>query len=125
MAEQPVKTIQKSRGGASFMPILGWLPQVDRSWLAADIIGGLTRGLLPHANALTVREQIKTLLAETHPGARALVLDLAAQDTLDITSAGVLKGLFEELKRQGAVNFIEASPTHPPASDPAAANPSE
>lgn len=51
-----------------------------------------------YANALTVRERIKALVAETQPPPRAVVLDSAGQDSLDITSADVLKALLVELK---------------------------
>ena len=32
----------KPSGLARFMPIVGWLPNYDRSWLKADIIAGLS-----------------------------------------------------------------------------------
>jgi high affinity sulfate transporter 1 len=54
-----------------------------------------------YANALTVRERAKALLAEAQPPIRAVVLDSAGQDSLDITSAEVLKALLVELKDKG------------------------
>jgi len=54
-----------------------------------------------YANALTVRERVKALLAETQPPPRAVVLDSAAQDSLDITSAEMLKGLLTEMMEKG------------------------
>jgi high affinity sulfate transporter 1 len=65
-----------------------------------------------YANALTVRERIKALVADTQPPPRALVLDSAGQDSLDITSAEVLKGLVEELEGQGIE--IYAAEVHAP-----------
>ena len=54
-----------------------------------------------YANALTVREQAKTLLEKTQPPPHAIILGSAGQDSLDITSADMLKGLLTELRDQG------------------------
>jgi len=59
-----------------------------------------------YANALTVRDLIKTLIASTQPPPRALLLDAAGQDTLDITSAEVLKGFVKELKSKGISIYV-------------------
>jgi SulP family sulfate permease len=59
-----------------------------------------------YANALTVRERMKALVADTQPPPRAVVLDSAGQDSLDITSAEVLKGLVEELVGQGIEIYV-------------------
>jgi MFS superfamily sulfate permease-like transporter len=59
-----------------------------------------------YANALTVREGIKSLLAEAQPPPRAVVLDAAGQDSLDITGAEVLKGLVVELKDKGIDIYV-------------------
>jgi SulP family sulfate permease len=59
-----------------------------------------------YANALTVRERMKALVAETQPPPRAVVLDSAGQDSLDITSAEVLKGLLVELKDNGIEIYV-------------------
>jgi len=64
------------------------------------------------ANALTVRERMKALVADAQPPPRAVVLDSAGQDSLDITSAEVLKGLVEELKGQDIE--IYAAEVHAP-----------
>ncbi len=61
---------------------------------------------LYYANALTARDQIKTTIANTQPPARALLLDAAGQDTLDITSAEVLKGFVKELKSKGIAVYL-------------------
>jgi SulP family sulfate permease len=58
------------------------------------------------ANALTVREGVKALLDESQPPPRAVVLDSAGQDSLDITSADVLKGLVAELKERGIDVYV-------------------
>jgi SulP family sulfate permease len=59
-----------------------------------------------YANALTVRERAKTLIAETQPPPHAVILHAAGQDTLDITSAEMLKGLLTELKDQGIDIYV-------------------
>ncbi len=59
-----------------------------------------------YANALTIRDRMKALVAETQPPPRAVVLDSAGQDSLDITSAEVLKGLLVELKGKGIEIFV-------------------
>jgi MFS superfamily sulfate permease-like transporter len=59
-----------------------------------------------YANALTVREQIKALVADTQPPPSAVVLDAATQDALDITSVDVLKGMVIELKDRGIDVFV-------------------
>jgi sulfate permease, SulP family len=59
-----------------------------------------------YANALTVRERIKALVAEAQPPPRAVVLDSAGQDSLDITSVKVLQGLLLELKEKGIDIYV-------------------
>ena len=59
-----------------------------------------------YANALTARDRLKAMIREATPPPRAVVFDAEGQDELDITSAQVLKGLVEELRRNGlAVAF--------------------
>jgi MFS superfamily sulfate permease-like transporter len=59
-----------------------------------------------YANALTVRERIKALLAETQPPPHTMVVDAAGQDSLDITTAEALKGLVVELKEKGIDYYV-------------------
>ncbi len=59
-----------------------------------------------YANALTVREQAKTLLEKTQPPPHAIILGSAGQDSLDITSADMLKGLLTELRDQGIDIYV-------------------
>jgi SulP family sulfate permease len=59
-----------------------------------------------YANALTVREWIKALVADSQPPPRAVVMDLAGQDSMDITTAEALKGLVVELKEKGVDYYV-------------------
>jgi high affinity sulfate transporter 1 len=59
-----------------------------------------------YASALTVRGRIKTLVEEAGPSLRAVILDAAGQDSLDITTAEVLKGLIVELKDKGIAYYV-------------------
>lgn len=56
---------------------------------------------LYYANALTVRDRVRELVAEAEPPPRAIVFDLAAADDLDFTTAGVLAELVKDLREQG------------------------
>jgi high affinity sulfate transporter 1 len=59
-----------------------------------------------YANALTFRDRVKAMIAEARP--EAVVLDAAAQDTLDLTTAEMLRGLLRELHAAGiAVYFAD------------------
>ena len=61
---------------------------------------------LYYANALTARDLVKAMIREASPPPRAVVFDAEGQDELDLTSARVLTGLVEELRRNGlAVAF--------------------
>ena len=56
---------------------------------------------LYYANALTVRDRVKAMLAEMASPPRAVIIDSAAWDQLDVTSTEVIKGLVKELRGQG------------------------
>jgi SulP family sulfate permease len=59
-----------------------------------------------YANALTVREWIKNAVSNSQPAPHALIMNLAGQDSLDITSAEALKGLVTELKDKGIDYYV-------------------
>jgi high affinity sulfate transporter 1 len=59
-----------------------------------------------YANALTVRELIKAMVADTQRPPQAVVMDAAGQDSMDITSAETLKGLVAELKDKGIDFYV-------------------
>jgi sulfate permease, SulP family len=63
-----------------------------------------------YANALTVRDNVKEMLEECEPS--AIILDAAAQDSLDITTSDVLAGLVKELQDQGIA--VYAAEVHAP-----------
>jgi sulfate permease, SulP family len=54
-----------------------------------------------YANALTVRDLVKTMIAEMETPPRAVIFDASAQDEIDVTSTDVIKSLFIELHGNG------------------------
>jgi MFS superfamily sulfate permease-like transporter len=61
---------------------------------------------LYYANALTARDRLKAMIGEAVPPPRAVILDAEGQDDLDLTSAGVLKGLVAELRGSGMAIYF-------------------
>ena len=57
-------------------------------------------------NAVTIRDQIKAMVAAAQPGPQAVILDAAVQDQLDVTSAEVLHGLGKELQGKGIAVYV-------------------
>jgi high affinity sulfate transporter 1 len=66
-----------------------------------------------YANALTVRDRIRMLVARADPTPVAVILDIGSQDSLDLTSADVLKALGSELRSQGIQPYL--ADVHTPA----------
>ena len=66
-----------------------------------------------YANALTVRDRIRMLVARADPKPVAVILDIGSQDSLDLTSADVLKALSTELRAQGIQAYL--ADVHTPA----------
>jgi SulP family sulfate permease len=63
---------------------------------------------LYYANALTVRDRVKKLIAAMEAPPRAVIIDSSAWDELDVTSTEVIKSLVKELRGNGiAVYFAE------------------
>ncbi len=58
-------------------------------------------GQFYYANALTVRDRVKAMIAELASPPRAVILDSVAWDQIDVTSTDVLKGLVKELHENG------------------------
>ena len=61
---------------------------------------------LYYANALTVRDDVKTMIAELASPPRAVILDAVAWDEIDVTSTDVLKGLVKELHGNGIEVYL-------------------
>jgi high affinity sulfate transporter 1 len=66
-----------------------------------------------YANALTVRDRIRMLVARADPKPDAVILDIGSQDSLDLTSAEVLKALGAELRAAGIQTYL--ADVHTPA----------
>ncbi|MFN8378245.1 MAG: sulfate permease [Anaerolineae bacterium] len=62
---------------------------------------------LYYANALTVRDRVRALVADSDPPAHAVVFDFAAQDDLDYTTAEMLAELVKEL-REKSIRVVAA-----------------
>lgn len=61
---------------------------------------------LYYANARSAREGMKAALAEMDPPARAVVIDAAGQNDLDVTSATVLTELVDEWHKAGIAVYV-------------------
>jgi len=56
---------------------------------------------LYYANALTVRDAVRHMIADQEPPPRAVVLDAGTQDELDVTSTDMVKALVKQLRDGG------------------------
>jgi SulP family sulfate permease len=65
-----------------------------------------------YANASGVSDRIKKLVGAADPLPRAVILDMGASDSLDISSAGMLVGLVEAIRSAG-IDFALAEVRHP------------
>ena len=63
-------------------------------------------GPMYYANALTIRDQVKTMIEEAATYPRAMLIDLGAQDKIDLTSIEVLKGLVKDLQSKGIAMYL-------------------
>jgi MFS superfamily sulfate permease-like transporter len=61
---------------------------------------------LYYANAMTVKDRIKTMIAEMETPPGALIIDMSAQDLIDLTSQEVTKSLVKELHDKGIAIFL-------------------
>jgi len=61
---------------------------------------------LYYANALTVRDRVKAMIAEMESPPRAVIFDSVAQDQLDVTSTDVIKSLWKELHGMGIALYL-------------------
>jgi MFS superfamily sulfate permease-like transporter len=58
-------------------------------------------GALYFANALTIRERVKAMIEAMEQPPKTVILDVSAQDQLDLTSTDMLKSLVKELQGKG------------------------
>jgi high affinity sulfate transporter 1 len=70
-------------------------------------------GALYYANALTVRDEVRRRVRASDPPPSAVVLDLGAQDAIDLTAARTLVALAHELRGQGSALYL--TDLHAPA----------
>ncbi|MFN8471504.1 MAG: SulP family inorganic anion transporter [Anaerolineae bacterium] len=63
-------------------------------------------GQLYYANALTVRDRVKAMIADLATPPRAVILDAAAWDQIDLTSVEVSTGLVKELHGRGIEVYL-------------------
>jgi len=68
-----------------------------------------------YANALTARDRLMAMIREATPPPRAVVLDAEGQDTLDLTSAEMLKSLVTHLRASGIEVYVAS--VHAPVRD--------
>jgi SulP family sulfate permease len=61
---------------------------------------------LYYANALTVRDRVKAMIAGMAAPPRAVIFDAASQDQIDVTGTDVLKGLWNELRGKGIDVYV-------------------
>ena len=61
---------------------------------------------LYYANALTVRDRVKEMVAGMETPPRAVIFDASAQDEIDVTSTDMIKGLVKELHGKGIDVYI-------------------
>jgi SulP family sulfate permease len=68
-------------------------------------------GIMYYANARTVRNQLKAMVAEVSPTPQAIIVDTAVQEELDVTSTAMLRSLYQELHEMGIkVYLVEVQP---------------
>jgi MFS superfamily sulfate permease-like transporter len=58
------------------------------------------------ANAALVREDVRLLLTERDPPARAILYDMSANDELDVTGSEMLEQLFADLQHMGVALLL-------------------
>ncbi|MFN8379709.1 MAG: sulfate permease [Anaerolineae bacterium] len=56
---------------------------------------------LYYANALSARDRLKAMIDERDTPLRAIILDLAAQDEIDLTTSSVFVGFLKDIQKRG------------------------
>jgi high affinity sulfate transporter 1 len=68
-------------------------------------------GVMYYANARTVRNTFKAMVTEISPAPKAIIVDAAVQEELDVTSTAMLRSLYKELHEMGIkVYLVEVQP---------------
>jgi MFS superfamily sulfate permease-like transporter len=68
-----------------------------------------------YANASVMRDRVRELVGATTPPVHTVVIDLSANDQLDITSAEILAQLVDELRKEGVKTVF--AEVHQPVRD--------
>ncbi len=63
-------------------------------------------GPIYYANALTVRDRVKTMIEAAESPPRAVIFDASAQDQIDLTSTNMFKSLIKELCAKGIAVYL-------------------
>lgn len=61
---------------------------------------------LYYANALSARDRLKAMIDERDTPLRAIILDLAAQDEIDLTTSSVFAGFLKEIHEKGITLYF-------------------
>ncbi len=77
------------------------LAQHPENTLVPGVLILRLNGVLYYANARTARERIKAMIAEMEPPLRAVIMDAAVQEEIDVTSTYLLRDLYKELHAKG------------------------
>jgi SulP family sulfate permease len=63
-------------------------------------------GVMYYANARTVCNQLKEMVAEMSPAPQAIIVDAAVQEEIDVTSTAMLRSLYKELHEMGIKVYL-------------------
>ena len=59
-----------------------------------------------YANVVTVRDQVKAMIAETEPPPKAVIFDMGSQDQIDVTSQQVTRSMVKLLHESGVALYL-------------------
>jgi sulfate permease, SulP family len=104
------------RSSRPHLSVLGRVPGVQGAYTALErhpenipVPGALILRLdspMLYYNAVTVRDQVKAMVAAAEPPPRVVVMDAGVQDQIDVTSAEVLRGLGKEMRTKGIALYV-------------------
>jgi anti-anti-sigma regulatory factor len=61
---------------------------------------------MTYYNAVTIRDRLKTMIAAEQPPPRAVILDIAVQDQVDLTSAEVFRKFMKQMQDEGIAIYV-------------------